>query len=84
MKLNFLKYALLIVTVLSFGFVSAQQISGAISNENALLSEVTVILKGRTNGAFADFEGNYTIKAPNNLSGEVITLNSGLSEFSFV
>lgn len=72
MKLNFLKYALLFVAVLSFGFVSAQQISGTISDENGPLPGATVLVKGTTNGTFADFDGNYTIEAA---SGDVLVFS---------
>jgi len=72
MKLNFLKYALLFVAVLSYGFVSAQQISGTVSDENGPLPGATVLVKGTVNGTFADFDGNYTIDAA---SGDVLVFS---------
>ncbi len=56
------------------GVLSAQQISGNISDENGPLPGATVLVAGTNTGTVADFDGNYSISAS---SGDVLV-------FSFV
>lgn len=45
------------------GVLSAQQISGNISDETGPLPGATIIVQGSTTGTVADFDGNYSISA---------------------
>ena len=56
------------------GVLSAQQISGNISDETGPLPGATVVVAGTSTGVVADFDGNYSISAN---SGDVLV-------FSFV
>lgn len=58
---------LLILFLLSFGpIIYAQQvISGTVSDESGPLPGVSVVEKGTSNGAVADFEGNYSLSLTN-------------------
>ncbi|MGK0295420.1 MAG: iron complex outermembrane receptor protein, partial [Ulvibacter sp.] len=66
----------LILTVLCLLFivtVSAQQVSGLVTDETSEpLSGVSVIVKGTTTGAITDFDGKYSIEAAN---GAVLTFS---------
>lgn len=58
----------LLLCVLSFGFVSAQNItiSGNVVAEEQPLPGVSVLVKGTNKGAVTDFDGNYSISADSN------------------
>ena len=62
------------LTFLFSGVLSAQQISGNISDETGPLPGATVVVAGTSTGVVADFDGNYSISAN---SGDVLV-------FSFV
>ncbi len=74
MNLKLLKSALLFGVLMCFGFVSAQTISGNVSDATGPLPGATVIIKGTLQGTSADFDGNYSIEAS---AGDVLV-------FSFV
>tara|TARA_B100000902_G_scaffold22918_1_gene27653 strand:+ start:2800 stop:5715 length:2916 start_codon:yes stop_codon:yes gene_type:complete len=60
------------LTLLFSGVLSAQQITGNISDETGPLPGATVIVQGTTNGAVADFDGNYSISAS---TGDVLVFS---------
>jgi iron complex outermembrane receptor protein len=64
--LNIMKKLLKMGLALAFlfsGVLSAQQISGNISDETGPLPGATIIVQGSTTGTVADFDGNYSISA---------------------
>ena len=61
MKLKLLKSFLLFGTFLCFGLASAQEVSGTVSDASGPLPGASVVVKGTTNGAQTDFDGNFTI-----------------------
>ncbi|QWX83161.1 TonB-dependent receptor [Cellulophaga sp. HaHaR_3_176] len=63
MNLKSLKSALLLGALLCFGFISAQQITGTVSDETGPLPGATIVVKGTTVGTQTDFDGNFTIEA---------------------
>ncbi len=59
----------LLFTLILFSFICSMQaqniaISGKISDSDAVLPGVNVLIKGTTTGSVSDFDGNYTIDAP--------------------
>ena len=70
---NLLKMGVALAFLFS-GVLSAQQISGNISDETGPLPGATVVVAGTSTGVVADFDGNYSISAN---SGDVLV-------FSFV
>jgi TonB-linked SusC/RagA family outer membrane protein len=54
------------------GVLSAQQISGNISDETGPLPGATIIVQGSTTGTVADFDGNYSISA---VTGDVLVFS---------
>tara|TARA_B100000902_G_scaffold13522_1_gene16442 strand:+ start:125 stop:3040 length:2916 start_codon:yes stop_codon:yes gene_type:complete len=54
------------------GVLSAQQISGNISDEKGPLPGATIIVQGSTTGTVADFDGNYSISA---VTGDVLVFS---------
>ncbi|WP_239004458.1 TonB-dependent receptor [Lacinutrix sp. WUR7] len=44
-------------------FMSAQQVTGSVSDDSGPIPGASVIVKGTTNGTTTDFDGNYTIDA---------------------
>ncbi|MEL0125413.1 MAG: carboxypeptidase-like regulatory domain-containing protein, partial [Alphaproteobacteria bacterium] len=70
---NLLKMGVALAFLFS-GVLSAQQISGNISDETGPLPGATVLVAGTNTGAVADFDGNYSISAS---AGDVLV-------FSFV
>ncbi|SMG30532.1 SusC/RagA family TonB-linked outer membrane protein [Arenibacter troitsensis] len=61
MKLKLLKSILLFGTFLCFGMASAQEVSGTVSDASGPLPGASVVVKGTTNGAQTDFDGNFII-----------------------
>lgn len=73
MKFKLLKSAMAFGAILlCLGFVSAQTVSGNVSDASGPLPGATVIIKGTSNGTSADFDGNYTIQAS---SGDVLVFS---------
>ena len=54
------------------GFISGQEVSGTVTDENGPLPGVSVIIKGTTSGTTTDFDGNYAINANN---GDVLVFS---------
>jgi len=50
-------------------FMSAQQVTGSVSDDSGPIPGASVVVKGTTNGTTTDFDGNYTIDAN---SGDVL------------
>ena len=71
MKLNLLKLSLAFTIAFS-GMLSAQQISGNVSDETGPLPGATVVVQGTTTGVVADFDGNYSISAS---AGDVLVFS---------
>ena len=61
MKKVILKSMLLFVAILFVGIAQAQTVSGTVTEENGPLPGANVIVKGTSNGATTDFDGNYTL-----------------------
>ncbi|MBC6999026.1 SusC/RagA family TonB-linked outer membrane protein [Cytophaga sp. FL35] len=61
MRNSLLKSLLLLGAFLCFGLAQAQEISGTVSDASGPLPGASVIVKGTTNGAQTDFDGNYTL-----------------------
>ncbi|MCG2462750.1 SusC/RagA family TonB-linked outer membrane protein [Flavobacteriaceae bacterium F89] len=61
MKITFRKCLLLVGALLCIGLVKAQTVSGTVSDSNGPLPGASVLIKGTTNGAQTDFDGNYTL-----------------------
>ena len=71
MKLNLLKLSLAF-TILFSGMLSAQQISGNVSDETGPLPGATILVQGTSTGVVADFDGNYSISAS---TGDVLVFS---------
>ena len=71
MKLNLLKLSLAFTIAFS-GMLSAQQVSGNVSDETGPLPGATVVVQGTTTGVVADFDGNYSISAS---AGDVLVFS---------
>ncbi|NNF20192.1 MAG: TonB-dependent receptor plug domain-containing protein, partial [Flavobacteriaceae bacterium] len=65
MKLSHLKFLMLTSLILIAGTVSAQSISGTVSDASGPLPGANVIEKGTTNGTQTDFDGNYQLNLNN-------------------
>ena len=61
MKKVLLTKVLLLMAVLFTGVSFAQTVSGTVSEENGPLPGASVVVKGTTNGASTDFDGNFTL-----------------------
>ncbi len=62
MKIKLLKSMILLGVMLSFGFVQAQSVSGTVIDNNGVpLPGANVVVKGTSNGAQTDFDGNYSL-----------------------
>ncbi|MEA1785547.1 SusC/RagA family TonB-linked outer membrane protein [Arenibacter sp. GZD96] len=67
MKITLLKSFLLFGAFLSFGLAKAQDVSGTVSDASGPLPGASIVVKGTTNGAQTDFDGNYSLSnVPNN------------------
>ncbi|RLD77157.1 MAG: SusC/RagA family TonB-linked outer membrane protein, partial [Bacteroidetes bacterium] len=75
MKINFLKQLTFLFIMLSGSIISAQTVSGNVTGDGGPLPGVNVLVKGTSNGAATDFDGNYII---DNVGDDAIL------EFSFV
>ncbi|KAB8154217.1 SusC/RagA family TonB-linked outer membrane protein [Kordia sp. TARA_039_SRF] len=62
MKNKFLKHFFLILLLSSFSILSAQDISGVVSDATGPVPGVNVSVKGTNNGTATNFDGEYTIK----------------------
>tara|TARA_B100001059_G_C17829115_1_gene583413 strand:+ start:116 stop:3283 length:3168 start_codon:yes stop_codon:yes gene_type:complete len=54
-------YATLFFVLVSNFLTAQQEISGTVSDKNGPLPGATILVKGTTNGAQTDFDGNYTL-----------------------
>ncbi|MEO9512521.1 MAG: TonB-dependent receptor [Flavobacteriaceae bacterium] len=61
MKITLLKSFLLLGAFMCFGIAKAQTVSGMVSDATGPLPGASVVVKGTTNGAQTDFDGNYTL-----------------------
>jgi TonB-linked SusC/RagA family outer membrane protein len=61
MKITLLKALLLFGAFICFSAVSAQTVSGTVTDSSGPLPGASVVVKGTTNGTQTDFDGNYTI-----------------------
>ena len=62
MKIKLLKSMVLLGAMLSFGFIQAQSVSGTVIDNNGVpLPGANVLVKGTSNGAQTDFDGNYSL-----------------------
>ena len=61
MKNKLLKQVWLLCLLLFGGFVSAQTVTGTVSEANGPLPGVNIIEKGTSNGTQTDFDGNYSL-----------------------
>lgn len=61
MKNNLLKQVWLYSFLLLASYVSAQTVSGVVSDSNGPLPGASVVEKGTTNGTQTDFDGNYSL-----------------------
>lgn len=61
MKKVILKSMLLFVAILFAGIAQAQTVTGTVTEANGPLPGANVIVKGTSNGATTDFDGNYTL-----------------------
>ena len=62
MKIKLLKSMMLLGAMLMFGFVQAQSVSGTVIDNNGVpLPGANVVVKGTSNGAQTDFDGNYSL-----------------------
>jgi len=62
MKIKLLKSMMLLGAMLMFGFVQAQSVSGTVIDDNGVpLPGANVVVKGTSNGAQTDFDGNYSL-----------------------
>jgi len=73
MKISLRKGLLTLGVLFSFLAVSAQTVSGNVSDANGPLPGATVLVKGTTNGTQTDFDGNYTL---NNVSSDAVIVVS--------
>jgi iron complex outermembrane receptor protein len=62
MKNSLQKGLLMFLMILGTSFANAQNVSGKISDSNGPLPGAAVTVKGTSNGAQTDLEGNYTIR----------------------
>jgi iron complex outermembrane receptor protein len=73
MKKSLFKGLLFCAAILSFGFISAQSVSGTVSDASGPLPGASVVVKGTTNGTQSDFDGNYTL---NNVGADAVLVFS--------
>ena len=73
MKQLFIKSILLVSGFLLMGMAQAQTVTGTVSESNGPLPGANVLVKGTTNGATTDFDGNYTL---NNVPSDAILVIS--------
>ncbi len=68
MKEKLIKISLIFVLTMTVSSAFSQTLTGNVSSENNPLPGVSVIVKGTTNGASTDFDGNYNINGVDNNS----------------
>ena len=61
MKIKLGKCLLLVGAFLCFGMAAAQTVTGSVSDQSEALPGANVLVKGTTNGAQTDFDGNYSL-----------------------
>ena len=61
MKITLLKRLLLFGAFICFSALSAQTVSGTVTDSSGPLPGASIVVKGTSNGTQADFDGNYTI-----------------------
>ena len=61
MKITLLKRLLLFGAFICFSAVSAQTVSGTVTDSSGPLPGASVVVKGTTNGTQSDFDGNFSI-----------------------
>ena len=61
MKFNLLKQLMFACVFLFTGMAYAQTVTGTVSGDEGPLPGVNVIVKGTSNGASTDFDGNYSL-----------------------
>ena len=61
MRIKQLKGIVLAGAILCLGFARAQEVTGTVTDDQGPLPGASVIVKGTTNGAQTDFDGNYTL-----------------------
>ena len=76
MKKVLLKNMLLIAAFLFVGVMSAQTVSGTVTEENGPLPGASVVVKGTSNGTSTDFNGKYTL---NNVASDAVLVFSYVS-----
>ena len=63
MSTHYLKYFWIVSALINFHFITAQTITGRVSDADGVpLSGVNVVVKGTTQGTLTDFDGIYTIE----------------------
>jgi iron complex outermembrane receptor protein len=75
MKFNLLKQLLFVCIMLFTGVMFSQTVSGTVTGDEGPLPGVNVIVKGTSNGASTDFDGNYTL---DNVGSEAVLEFSSL------
>ncbi|MGI9532316.1 SusC/RagA family TonB-linked outer membrane protein [Lutimonas sp.] len=75
MKFNLLKQLVFASIFLFAGIAYSQTVSGTVTGDEGPLPGVNVIVKGTSNGASTDFDGNYSL---DNLSGDAVLEFSSL------
>ena len=73
MKKVLLKSMLLFAAILFMGTSYAQTVSGTVMEESGPLPGANVVVKGTSNGATTDFDGNYTL---NNVASDAVLVFS--------
>ena len=73
MKITLLKRLLLFGAFICFSTVSAQTVSGTVTDSSGPLPGASVVVKGTTNGTQADFDGNYSIDNVDNAATLVVS-----------
>lgn len=73
MKKVLLKSMLLFAAILFMGTSYAQTVSGTVMEESGPLPGANVVVKGTSNGATTDFDGNYTL---NNVANDAVLIFS--------
>ncbi len=73
MKITLLKSLFALGAFLCFSAVSAQTVSGTVSDANGPLPGASVLVKGTSNGTQTDFDGNYTL---NNVGSDAVLVFS--------
>ena len=61
MKNNLLKRMFFVAIMLTGSVIFAQTVSGTVSDSSGPLPGASVVVKGTTNGANSDFDGNFTL-----------------------